>query len=512
MQTLRVITALITVLILAACGKNVDMPVTSTLISNAMIYDGAVADPYRGSLRIDFASRKIMAIGNIEALPDEFVYDVDGLAVAPGFIDTHSHHDEDYPNLRDMPGVVSQGVTTIVRGMDGSTQGYGSVAEFNNAFTENPAAVNVISFAPHNTIRQQVMGDDNRRHASEEEVAAMARLVEQDMEAGAFGLSTGLEYEPGIFSSTEEVIALAKVAAGHGGRYASHLRDEDDRFIEALQEIIRIGKEANIPVHVSHIKLADRAFWGTTDDVLGLLNAARTDGVEVTADIYPYERWASNLAVLFPDRDYEKRETAEYTFERTAAPEDILLIHYPPEPRFEGMNIAEIALLTERDTVTTLLELSQAAAEHRRATGDPGSGIIAKSMNDTDIAKFMKWPYTNICSDGWHGGHPRGYGSFPRVLGRFAGDMRIVSLQDAVYKMTGRAADTLGISDRGRLAVGNYADVVVFDPDTVSDNATMTDPTAMSTGIRSVWVNGLLVFDSGETTHFYAGQVVRRPE
>ena len=340
----------------------------------------------------------------------------------------------------------------------------------------------------------------------------MARLVEQDMEAGAFGLSTGLEYEPGIFSSTEEVIALAKVAAGHGGRYASHLRDEDDRFIEALQEIIRIGKEADIPVHVSHIKLADRAFWGTTDDVLGLLNAARTDGVEVTADIYPYERWASNLAVLFPDRDYEKRETAEYTFERTAAPEDILLIHYPPEPRFEGMNIAEIALLTERDTVTTLLELSQAAAEHRRATGEPGSGIIAKSMNDTDIAKFMKWPYTNICSDGWHGGHPRGYGSFPRVLGRFAGDMRIVSLQDAVYKMTGRAADTLGISDRGRLAVGNYADVVVFDPDTVTDNATMTDPTAMSTGIRSVWVNGLLVFDSGETTHFYAGQIVRRPE
>ena len=295
-----------------------------------------------------------------------------------------------------MPGVVSQGVTTIVRGMDGSTAGYSSTADFNTAFSESRAAVNVLSYAPHNNIRQQVMGDDNRRHASEEEVAAMAALLEEDMQAGAFGLSTGLEYEPGIFSSTEEVIALAKVAAKHGGRYSSHLRDEDDQFIEALQEIIRIGKEADIPVHVSHIKLADRLYWGSTDDVLGLLDAARAEGVELTADIYPYERWASNLAVLFPDRDYSKRETAEYTFERTAAAEDILLIHYPPDPRFEGMNIAEIAAMTERDTVATLLELSQAAADYRQETGEPGSGIIAKKHERHRCREFHEMGRTSI--------------------------------------------------------------------------------------------------------------------
>lgn len=508
----RLIPTMLATLVLAACSDAMQEPVTSTLITNAMIFDGSGGAAYRGAVRIDFATQRIMALGDVEPLPGELVFDVEGLAVAPGFIDTHSHHDEDLETHRDMPGVVSQGVTTIVRGMDGSTAGYSSIADFNTAFSETPAAVNILSYAPHNTIRQQVMGADNRRHASEEEVAAMAALLEEDMQAGAFGLSTGLEYEPGIFSSTEEVIALARVAAKHGGRYSSHLRDEDDQFIEALQEIIRIGKEADIPVHVSHIKLADRLYWGSTDDVLSLLDSARADGVELTADIYPYERWASNLAVLFPDRDYSRRETADYTFERTAAAEDILLIHYPPAPRFEGMNIAEIAVMTERDTAATLLELSQAAADYRQETGEPGSGIIAKSMHDTDVANFMKWPYINICSDGWHGGHPRGYGSFPRVLGHFVREGNVISLADAIFKMTGRPADTLGLKERGRLAVGNFADVVVFDPDTIKDHATMTEPTAMSTGIRSVWVNGMLVFDSGETTHVYAGRVIRRGE
>lgn len=500
--------ALPAVFLLTGCNNDVQPPVTSTLISNAMIHDGSGTDAYRGAVRIDFATQRILAVGDVEPVPGEFVYDADGFAVAPGFIDTHSHHDEDLEEHRDMPGVVSQGITTIVRGMDGSTAGYTSVADFNAAFAARPAAVNIASYSPHNTIRQLVMGADNRRHASDEELAAMAALLEDDLDAGALGLSTGLEYEPGIFSSTDELIVLAKVAAERSRRYSSHLRDEDDRFIEALGEIVRIGREAHLPVHVSHIKLADKLYWGTTDEVLGVMDAARADGVELTADIYPYERWASNLAVLFPDRDYGNRATAEYTFARTAAPEDILLIRYPPEPRFEGMTIAEIAAVTERDAVDTLLELSQAAADYRLETGEPGSEIIARSMNDTDIASFMKWPYINICSDGWHGGHPRGYGSFPRVLGRFVRDNRVISLEEAVYKMTGRAADTLGIADRGRLAVGHFADVVVFDPATVRDHATMTDPTAMSTGIRSVWVNGMLVFDAGETTHVYSGKIV----
>lgn len=496
---------------LSACTVESPEPVSSTLITNAVIFDGSGDDPYAGSVRFDATTQRIVAVGNLEKIPGEIVIDAKGLALAPGFIDSHSHHDDDLEEYPHMPGVLSQGITTIVRGVDGSGGNYATVAEFQAAFAAQPAAVNVASFSAHNSIRQHVMGDDNRRHASDVEIAAMAALVEADMQAGALGLSTGLEYEPGIFSATEEVIALARVAAAGGGRYVSHLRDEDDRFIDAVNEIIRIGEEADIPVHVSHIKIADRLAWGTTGDVIDLLDAARTDGVEVSADIYPYERWASNLAVLFPDRDYSSVETAEYTFARTAAAEDILLISYPANPAFEGMTIAEVAGITERDEVATLLELSQAAEDHRRATGED-TGIIAKSMNNDDIAAFLRWPYINICSDGWHGGHPRGYGSFPRVLGFFGRELGVLTVPEAIFRMTARAADSMGISDRGRITAGYYADLVLFNPDTVIDRATMKEPMAMSSGIERVWVNGVLAFDDGAPTDAFAGQVVRRSE
>jgi len=264
-------------------------------------------------------------------------------------------------------------------------------------------------------------------------------------------------------------------------------------------------------VHVSHIKLADKLAWGSTGDIIGLLDAARAEGVEVTADIYPHERWAAKLAILFPKRDYSSRETAVFTFERTASAEDILLSRYPANPAFEGMTIAEVAGFTERDEVTTLLELSQEADDHRRETGEYAE-IIAKSMDSEDVAAFMQWPYVNICSDGWHGDHPRGYGSFPRVLGRFVRELGVLSLPEAIYKMTGRAADSMGVVDRGRIAAGNFADLVLFDPDTVVDHATMKDPTAESTGINRVWVNGLLAFDKGESTAIYSGQLVKRAQ
>ena len=413
-----------------------------------------------------------------------------------------------------MPAVLSQGITTIVRGADGSSgvdrssERY-SQASFNAAFLENPPAVNVASFSAHGDIRYFVMGDDYRREASVDEIEAMRQLVEADMKNGALGLSTGLEYEPGIYSSTSEVVELAKVSAKYAGGYMSHLRDEDDRFLDALDEIIQIGREAQLPVQVSHIKLTDRKFWGTTDKVIERLEAARQEGIEISADIYPYLRWQANLAILFPDRDFTNAAAAEFTFERTSKAEDLVLARFPPNPEFAGMTIAEIAGITESDPVDTLLELTQAAAAYRRDTGKSGSSIIAKGMDENDVVALMNWRYSNICSDGGHGGgHPRGYGAFPRVLGRYVRDLGLIELEDAIFKMTGRAADAMRIRHRGRLQEGNYADLVLFDPDTIEDRATMDDRTATSVGVISVWVNGDLAYSDGEPTGVFPGRLV----
>lgn len=502
-------------LLLASCSEPAPN-VTSTIITNAIIYDGSGVGGLRGAVRFD--GDRIVATGALEPLVGETVIDAGGRVLAPGFIDTHSHHDSAMAEYRHMPGVLSQGVTTIVRGADGFSKDddglqFLSQAEFNLAFAKSPAAVNVASFSAHNSIRHKVMGDDNRRPASPEELDAMAALVEADMKNGAIGLATGLEYEPGIFSTTDEVIALAKVSAAFGGRYMSHLRDEDDRFMDAIDEIVQIGRKAGLPVHISHIKLADRDYWGTAGAVIEKLNAARQEGVEVSADIYPYERWASNLAILFPERDFSDREVAEFTFKHTAAAADIVLSEYAPNPEFNGLTIAEVARITERDLPTTLMELTQAADDYRRATGRGGASIIAKGMNEADVVALMNWEFTNICSDGAHGpGHPRGYGAFPRVLGRYVRDLGVLALPEAIYKMTGLSAAAMGIANRGRIETGFYADLVLFDPQVIEDRATMQDSTALSDGIHKVWVNGVLAFDNGAPTMRYPGRIVARDE
>ncbi len=504
------LTSVVLALLLSGCGSDVPKQVSTRLIVNAVIHDGTGSEPIEGDLRFDAETGRILEVGNLDATGGETVFDANGLALAPGFIDPHSHHDSDYDTFRHMPGVLSQGVTTIVRGVDGGSE-HGSVADFIGAFNANPAAVNIASLSPHNEIRARVMGDDYRRHASATEIQAMAALVEADMQAGAVGISTGLEYEPGIYSETGEIVALAQVAADFGGIYHTHMRDEDDRIFEAVDEALRIGREAGLPVHITHVKLADRFFWGLTDMLLGKLEAARQEGIRASADIYPYERWASNLAVLFPERDYTDRAAGETALERSAAAEDIFITHYPANPELVGLTVDEIAKKTQRDPVTTLLELSSDAEAHRQETGED-AGIIARSMTDADITAFIQWPYMGIGSDGWHGDHPRGYGSFPRVLGRFVRERGVISLPEAIYKMTGLNADAVGIPDRGRIAAGNFADLVLFDPNAIIDNATMHDPMAMSSGIEMVWVNGQLAFADGRPSGTFAGQVVSRAE
>lgn len=505
--------SLAAIIALAACADSPPNEST-TLIGNALIHDGSGNEPTRGSVRID--ADRIVAIGDLTPIDGEIVVEANGMVLAPGFIDSHSHHDEQLDEFRHMPGVLSQGITTIVRGMDGFADHPEELRllpleEFNDAFESRPTAVNIASFSPHNSIRLAAMGDDYKREASRTEIAAMAELISRDMEAGALGVATGLEYVPGIYSSTEEILELAGVVAEYGGRYTSHIRDEDDRQDEAIAELIQIGKTADIPVHISHIKIADRAFWGRSAKLLRTLDAARDDGVEVTADIYPYQRWASDLAVLFPDRDFSDRGVAEFTFEHTALPEDIVLSHFPANPLFAGKSVAEISRILEKDPATVLLELAQSAEDYFEETGRSGSGIIAKGMDEGDVAALMQWTFTNICSDGGHGGgHPRGYGAFPRVLGRFVRDLKVLSLPEAIYKMTALPATTLGLKDRGRIQVGHFADLVMFDPEVIEDRATMQDSTALSVGVNAVWVNGVRVYEDGAPTMRYPGRLVNR--
>lgn len=499
--------------LLAAQGCSSDTePVTSTLIVGATVFDGTGADGIDAAVRLD--GDRIVDVGDITPLRGEAVIDATGLVLAPGFIDSHSHHDAGLEEHRLVPAVLSQGITTIVRGNDGfydvdNEQAFKPLAEFNRKFIASPAAVNVASYSPHNSIRHRVLGSDYRRESTLAERTEMARLVEADMRAGAIGVSTGLEYEPGMFASAEEVVHLASVAAEFGGTYSSHIRDEDDRIMEALGEVIHVGREAGILALVSHIKLADRALWGTTDSVLEKLDAARADGVDIRADIYPYERWASNLAILFPSRDYTDRSAAEFTFEHTADAGDIVLVHYPPDPEFEGLSVADVARLTERDPETTLMQLARAAEDYRSATGQTGARIVAKGMNETDVGALMNWRFTNICSDGGLTiGHPRSYGAFPRVFRRFVNELGLLTLAEAIHKMTGLTADSLHLVDRGLLKPGMYADLVLFDPDAIADHATMESTAALSTGIVKVWVNGALAFDDGAPTSRYAGRIV----
>jgi N-acyl-D-amino-acid deacylase len=484
------------------------------LIRDALIYDGTGSEPVRGSVRV--RDGKIQEVGDLKPNSGEPVVEAHGLAVAPGFIDTHSHADEGFSEIdkgeREHPdalGSVSQGITTVVVGQDG-----GEVYPLGDFFTgleKNPVAVNVASYAGHNTIRQIVMGASFQREATAEEVGRMAYILRQEMVAGALGLSTGLEYDPGIYSAPSEVLALARVAAGYKGRYISHMRSEDRYFWKALDELITIGRETGMPVQVSHIKLAMRDLWGKGDSLVGVMDAARASGVNISADIYPYPYWHSTLTVLFPDRDYEDRKAAEFAVTQVSTPEGLLLDHYEPTPAFQGRTVAYAAKELGVDSVTALIELVRRIHQLEKEHGSVNESVIGTSMTEPDIQRLMRWPHTNFCTDGeLDGGHPRGFGTYPRILGRYVRDRKVMSLAEAVHKGTALAAEHMGFTDRGRVAKGLAADLVLFDPNTVIDNATTEKPHELSTGVVTVWVNGVAVFESGKVTGARPGVVIRR--
>jgi N-acyl-D-amino-acid deacylase len=336
----------------------------------------------------------------------------------------------------------------------------------------------------------------------------MRALLYRALDAGALGLSTGLEYDPGIYADYDELLSLTQTVSAEGGRYISHIRSEDRSFWEALDEIIRLGREAGIPVQISHLKLAMRGLWNQADSLVAVLDRARAEGVQITADVYPYTYWQSSLTVLFPRRDYTNRAAAQFALDELAPPDGMVMSRFDPDPSLVGMTLADIARQRKTDPVTTLMTLIQ---ETHGGDGRSGESVIATSMVGGDVARLLAWPWANVCTDGeLNGRHPRGFGAFARVLGRHVGPDKALILEEAIRKMTSLAARNLGIEDRGGIWEGAYADLVLFEPDSVMDRATLEDPHATAAGIRSVWVNGELVYDGGRATGKRPGRVIRR--
>ena len=487
---------------------------STILIKNVMVYDGTGAMPFKGQVRIK--GDRILNIERgspPEVSSDSQVIEGNGLDLVPGFIDTHSHHDIGLDLEPEASALITQGVTTIVRGMDGFSDGaedtdYFTVNQYAEYFRTIPVAINVASFSAHNSIRLEVMGEDFKREASEEEIEQMASLVDLDMRSGAYGLSTGLEYDPGIFASTQELIELAKVSQSYGGKYKSHIRSEDREYWQAIDETIEIGRQANIPVNIDHFKLTGKFNYGRTDEILSILDKAREEGINVTTDVYPYEAWSSSITTLYPKRNFEDPVETKFILENLSSAEDITFVYHSLHPHYVQKTVAEIAKENDKSEAKMLSELSKESYALSTAAA-PVEYVVAKGMLDADIRLLLNWPFSNVTSDGdLVCSHPRGCGSFPKVISKYRGDNGLGPLERIINKMTLLSATNIGLKDRGVIKEGAFADLVMFDAGNTKDNSTFANPALKSEGIHSVWVNGIRVLDNGEFSGQLPGRVL----
>ncbi len=468
----------------------------SLLIRGGTMIDGTGSKARRADIRI--VNERIAAIGKLKPQANERVIDATGLIVAPGFVDVHNHSERGLINEPTARSQTLQGITTLVVGPDGDSPF--PIADYLKKLEQQRAAVNVAAFVGHATVRQRVMGKDFQRAATTEEITKMAELVEQAMREGAVGLSSGLEYDVGNPATTEEVITLARVAAKHGGIYMSHVRDEADLAFDAFNEAIRIGREAKVPVQISHIKLGTVGVWGKAREAVALIAAARKAGLDITADCYPYEAWASTITVLVPSRRHDDATAVSKGLADVGGGANVLITNCARHRDYEKKTLEQIAQASNRTATDVYIEIVK----------DGGASVVCKSMIEADIRTFYQQPWVMVASDGGIGGrHPRGAGSFPRVLGRYVRESKWLSLAEAIRKMSAFPAARLGLRERGQLKVGWRADVVVFDAAKVIDRSTMTDPLVEPIGITHVLVNGVPVIEAGQVTKALSGQVLR---
>jgi N-acyl-D-amino-acid deacylase len=479
------------------------------LIQNAHVYDGTGRPAFTADVRVH--AGRITAVGpHLQPGEGEPVRDAHGLALAPGFIDMHTHAGDGLLKDLDAATVSRQGVTTIFVGQDG--QSHFPLRDYYKQLEATPPAINVASMIGHATLREQIMGKDLYRASTPAELEKMKVLLAQELRAGAFGLSTGLEYEEGHFATTQEVVELSKVAAARGGFYISHVRDEANHTFEAFDEVLTIGREAHIPVEITHIKLGSTPLWHMAATRMPeYFAAAKRDHVNLMADVYPYTYWNSTIRVLVPDRDYDNLAKVEKAVADNGGAGAIRLVRYTPDPTLAGKTLEEIASAWKLTPAESYVRIVQATSAEVGAH-DPMELVIVTSMSEDDVRWFIAQPQIMFCSDGMlHGAHPRGAGSFPRILGRYVREQKVLSLELAIHKMTGLPASQLKLKDRGSIAAGYVADLVLFDPAVVIDQSTIEAPEAPPLGIPAVMVSGEWIIDNGLPTGNHPGKVLRSP-
>ena len=494
---------LVTALLLA-CNP---LSAASVLLTNVVVYDGTGGEPFRGDVRIE--GERIAAVApHLTATAGETVLDRHGLALAPGFIDMHSHGSGGLTEDLDAATVSRQGITTILVGQDGESNF--PLRDFFAQLKANPPAINLASMVGHATLREQVMGKDLYRASTPQELAQMKSLLARELAAGAFGLSTGLEYESAHFATTEEVIELSKIAAATKGFYISHVRDEASRTFDSFEEVLRIGREARLPVEITHIKMGSTSVWHQAAKRMPeLFERARREGVDLKADVYPYTYWHSTIRVIVPDRDYFNPQKVEQALVENGGAQNIRIVNYAPEAALAGKTLAEIAAHWQVTPVEAYMRIVKATGG-ADGPNEQDVNVLGTSMSEDDVRWFIAHPEIMFCTDGaLHGAHPRGAGSYPRILGHYVREERLLPLALAIHKMTGLPAAQLRLTDRGRIAPGFVADLVVFDPATVIDRSTVEKPEEPPLGIPDVMVSGEWVVRDGAVTGKRPGRVLR---